>query len=541
MLQLLVEHSSMIDNSDGMLESCPLSVAMSQNWVPGVRYLLSKSVDLTQDDFVTKAVQQGQQEMLELLLEGGADVNETSPVFGFTPLHQACMSLVCPLNILELLIRHGADINKQCMSQNTALHYASQNMDLNKIKILFLNGANPHLKNKRGITPLEAGFGSGSNVHDFKAYLEIFAAFGTKMSKEMGDSIRSNDRDLYLSTEIPEIEELVKSFSSNVLPLLQLSRIAIRKMLDFTNGDHLTSLTGGTGFIGLNIQRKLLDNGWTPMVLTRRKKRFKDQGRVMDLADLNNQGLPDGLHGIINVAGLNLLNPFRRWNDQFIEDVTKSRVDLSYGLTSAITAMAEPPKVYISISGVAVYPTHDPSAKYTEEYTPPPFDWLSQFTKEWERANMLHEGYGVRTVCVRSGVVLGRDGGMIQQTYLPFFLGLGGPIGSGKQWFPWIHVEDLAGIFVHALTNENVSGILNGVAPEPVTNAGFAKAFGKALHRPAFIPLPSFVMQGVYGSTRSKMILQGQQVYPKRTLESGYQYLYPDIESACNQLAKKKK
>lgn len=134
------------------------------------------------------------------------------------------------------------------------------------------------------------------------------------------------------------------------------------------------------------------------------------------------------------------------------------------------------------------------------------------------------------------GVVLGNDGGSFQKMLLPFKLGLGGPIGSGKQWFPWIHIDDMAGIFMHALTNDNVNGILNGVSPEICTNQEFTRQFGTALHRPAFIPVPGFLLQAFFGETRASMVLEGQNVYPKRTLESGYQYLYPSLPAALNNL-----
>jgi len=129
---------------------------------------------------------------------------------------------------------------------------------------------------------------------------------------------------------------------------------------------------------------------------------------------------------------------------------------------------------------------------------------------------------------------LGRDGGMIQQIYYPFFFGVGGKIGSGSQWLPWIHITDLVGIFTHGVNNNSVSGILNGVAPETSTNLDFTKAFAKALGRPSILPLFEFQMNLVYGSERAKVILEGQKVIPKRTIESGYKFVYPDLKSACS-------
>lgn len=135
------------------------------------------------------------------------------------------------------------------------------------------------------------------------------------------------------------------------------------------------------------------------------------------------------------------------------------------------------------------------------------------------------------------GVVLGRGGGAIGHMLLPFRLGLGGPIGSGHQFFPWIHIGDLAGILAHALEASHVQGVLNGVAPaSTTTNAEFAQALGTALGRPAFIPLPSTVVQAIFGRERAIMLLEGQKVVPRRTLATGYQYSFPELGAALKEI-----
>lgn len=135
-------------------------------------------------------------------------------------------------------------------------------------------------------------------------------------------------------------------------------------------------------------------------------------------------------------------------------------------------------------------------------------------------------------------MVLGKDGGMIQQLYYPFFFGVGGKVGSGSQWLPWIHVEDLTGIFLHVLQNDSVTGILNGVAPTPATNSQFTQAFASAMSRPALIPVPAFAMKTVYGPERALVVLEGQKVLPVRTLSSGYVYKYPTVDVACKSFVK---
>lgn len=126
---------------------------------------------------------------------------------------------------------------------------------------------------------------------------------------------------------------------------------------------------------------------------------------------------------------------------------------------------------------------------------------------------------------------------MIAKLIVPFWLGAGGNLGSGKQWFPWVHVHDVANIIKYAIENDHATGVLNAVAPQPVTNAEFTRAFAKALWRPAVFPLPGFVVNTVFGAERGKAMLEGQKVIPKRTQELGYKFLYPDITSACKQFA----
>jgi len=137
-----------------------------------------------------------------------------------------------------------------------------------------------------------------------------------------------------------------------------------------------------------------------------------------------------------------------------------------------------------------------------------------------------------------AGIVLGRDGGAIKQMFMPFLFGVGGKLGSGEQWFPWIHVDDVAGIITHAIETDSVSGVLNAVAPLPATNSEFTEAFAKAMWRPAVFPVPAFALKWLYGPERAKALLEGQHVSPKRTLESNYQYLYPDLASACKEVAR---
>lgn len=192
--------------------------------------------------------------------------------------------------------------------------------------------------------------------------------------------------------------------------------------------------------------------------------------------------------------------------------------------------------VFINISGVSLYPCDGRERDESESGVGT--DFMSNLCLEWEKAAQLPAESQCRSVKIRTGVVLGRDGGMIQNLYLPFYLGLGGPIGKGTQPLPWIHIDDLCRLIQFAIEKETVTGVLNGTAPDIVTNLEFSKQFARALRRPAAIPLPEAVVKLIFGQERSVLLTTGPKVVPKRTLETGFRFEYPTIAEACRQLAK---
>ncbi|GAB1600070.1 epimerase family protein SDR39U1-like [Argonauta hians] len=289
---------------------------------------------------------------------------------------------------------------------------------------------------------------------------------------------------------------------------------------------------GGTGFVGRNLCHKLKSVGYNVIVVSRSAGSNK-----ITWNDLNVNGLPNDCKAVVNLAGENLMNPLRRWNTSFEKDLLDSRVNTTKALAEAISASKTPPEVFVNTSAVGFYaPDHEKC--YTEESPGGNHDFLARLCSEWEAASKLKPAVrdSVRHVTIRVGIVLGRDGGVIQNIYPVFYLGLGGKIGSGNQWFPWIHISDIVGIYKHAITNPEVRGVLNGVAPQPVTNLEFTQTFARAINRLAFFPVPSFVMNLVYGSERAKAVLEGQKVVPEQTLKSGYKYEYPSLASACRNL-----
>ncbi|XP_026229572.1 epimerase family protein SDR39U1 [Anabas testudineus] len=293
---------------------------------------------------------------------------------------------------------------------------------------------------------------------------------------------------------------------------------------------------GGSGFVGRELTRLLREKGHEVTLISRQP----GPGRIT-WGELESGGLPP-CEGAVNLAGENLMNPLRWWNESYKKDLFSSRIDTTKTLAQAIAASPSPPHSWVLVSGVGCY---KPSltAEYTEDSELTPFDLFSNLVKEWEASALLPENVAKNTkqVVVRSGIVLGRDGGAMKQMLLPFWLGLGGTLGSGRQPFPWIHVSDLAGIIAHGLeppadSPSPVPHVFNGVAPALNTNYEFTKELGQVLRRPTIFPVPVFVLNALMGSERAVVLTQGQKVIPKRTLEAGFQYKYPDLTSALKEI-----
>ncbi|KAF4117529.1 epimerase family protein SDR39U1 [Onychostoma macrolepis] len=292
---------------------------------------------------------------------------------------------------------------------------------------------------------------------------------------------------------------------------------------------------GGSGFVGRELTRLLKSKGHEITFISRQP----GPGKIT-WADVESRGLPP-CEGAVNLAGENIMNPLRWWNESYKKDLVSSRVNTTRILAQAIAASPTPPHSWVLVTGVACY---KPSlqTQYTEESEWTPFDFLSRLVKEWEAAGQLPENSAKKTrrVIIRPGAVLGRDGGAMKQMLIPFWLGLGGTLGSGRQPFPWIHVSDLAGIIAHALEPKEEPStepdVFNGVAPALNTNFEFTKELGKTLKRPTIFPVPGFFLDVFLGSERAVILTQGQKVVPKKTLESGFEFQYPDLTSALKEI-----
>jgi hypothetical protein len=239
----------------------------------------------------------------------------------------------------------------------------------------------------------------------------------------------------------------------------------------------------------------------------------------------------EGVEAVVNLVG----EPIdQRWTEEAKQRIMETRRQGTHNLAQAIEALERRPQVLVSQSAVGYY--GDRGEAEVTEADGPGGGFDSEVTQAWEQAAHELDGSGVRLVVVRSGQVLTRAGGMLAQLLTPFKLGLGGPLAGGGQYVSWIHIEDEVGILLWALDEEGVSGTVNATAPEPVTNREFSKALGRALGRPAIMPVPGYVLDLKFGRELGRVLRGGQRAVPKRTVELGYRFKHPDLDEALNDL-----
>ncbi len=234
---------------------------------------------------------------------------------------------------------------------------------------------------------------------------------------------------------------------------------------------------------------------------------------------------------VVHLAGQNVFG--KRWNDAYKQLLLDSRVQGTHNIAQALTRAPRrpdgPPKVLVNASAIGYYGAHG-DEELTEE-APPGDDFLARLCVQWEKEAHAVESAGVRCAIIRVGVVLDKQGGALAQLLTPFRLGVGGPVGSGRQYLSWIHHDDLVGLFLFALDRPECSGPMNGTAPHPVTNKEFAHALGHALGRPSFVWTPGFALRLVLGEA-AFIVNTGQRVLPKKAQALGYTYRFPGLDAA---------
>ncbi len=299
-------------------------------------------------------------------------------------------------------------------------------------------------------------------------------------------------------------------------------------------------ITGGTGLIGQALTADLLQDGHQVTVLTRAAHRASiPEGaniQQWDARTANGWGhLVEDTDAIVNLAGENIagqgLLP-KRWTAERKRQIHDSRIQAGEAITQAIMAASHTPQILIQASGIGYYgPLGD---ELVTETHPPGGDFLARLAVEWEASTSKVEERGIRRAIIRTSAVLSAKGGALPRLILPYKLFVGGPLGSGHQYLPWIHLTDEVGA-IRFLLNNNVSGPFNLVAPQPLTNAEFGKVVGRVLKRPSLLPAPGFAMRLMLGEV-STLVLEGQRALPKRLEEAGFTFRFPEAEVALRDL-----
>ena len=292
-------------------------------------------------------------------------------------------------------------------------------------------------------------------------------------------------------------------------------------------------VTGATGLIGSALCDALLSRGDEVVGLTRDPDKARPKNPTVHwyawqaTAERPPTEALTGVDGVVNLIGEEIN---QRLTDQAKVRIRESRLVSTRNLLQGIQAAPSKPKVFIGQSAIGYY--GDRGAKILDEESPPGNGFTADIPIDWETAERKAEGIVTRVVIFRTGLVISKRGGLLKQLLLPFKLGVGGPIAGGEQFMSWIHIGDEVGLLLWALDNDRVSGIVNATAPNPVTNRELSKALGRALHRPAFMPIPKIAVSALRGGELADAVAGGARVLPRRALDLGYEFRHPELDEA---------
>ena len=293
-------------------------------------------------------------------------------------------------------------------------------------------------------------------------------------------------------------------------------------------------ITGATGLIGSALQRSRRAKGDELLLASRKEP--KDKSFIQwDAKD--GFAEPDRLEGIdavVHLAGENLSG--LRWTDEKKKAIRDSRVLGTRSVVDAISHLKKKPKVFIASSAIGFY--GDRGDEEMTETSGPGKTFLADVCREWETESRRAEDSGIRTVLLRIGIVLSKDGGALAAMLMPFKLGLGGVVGTGRQWMSWIALADHIAVVDYVLENENIRGAVNSVSPNPVQNKEFTATMGEVLYRPTFIPVPEFAVHLAFGEMGDSLLLDSTKVVPKRLEQAGFKFKFPDLKKALENAVK---
>jgi hypothetical protein len=296
------------------------------------------------------------------------------------------------------------------------------------------------------------------------------------------------------------------------------------------------AISGATGLIGTALRESLRADGIEVIALSRKPSVPPLETIPWDVESGRfDASRLEQVDAVVNLAGEPIA---QRWNDRRKKAIRDSRVNGTKLLVEGLKSLKRRPKVLVSSSAVGFY--GDRGDEVLDESSTPGIGFLPDTCQAWERAAMEAMGLGIRTSVLRTGIVLSIRGGALKTMLLPFRLGIGGPLGGGRQWMSWIHIDDIVGAIRHILEKDDVMAAVNGTATNPVTNREFTRALGRALSRPAFLPAPTFGIKLAFGEMAS-ILIEGQRVVPKKLLETGYRFRFPELPGALADVLARKR
>lgn len=296
------------------------------------------------------------------------------------------------------------------------------------------------------------------------------------------------------------------------------------------------AITGATGFVGSRLVERLQAQGHQPLILTRNRASADRAFPTLEIVAYTPtesgswQQAIAGCDAVVHLAGEPIAES--RWTPERKQEILKSRQLSTQKIVEAIAQANPKPTVLVNASAIGYYGTSETAT--FDESSPAGNDFLSEVCQAWEAEAQKVKNAGVRLVILRLGIVLG-DGGALAKMTPPFKVFAGGPIGTGRQWFSWIHRDDLVNLILEAVTRKDIEGVFNATAPNPVRMTELCQTIGETLNRPSWLPVPSFALEALLGEG-AKVVLEGQQVLPKRTTSYGFKYRYPTVKQALAEI-----
>jgi uncharacterized protein len=287
-------------------------------------------------------------------------------------------------------------------------------------------------------------------------------------------------------------------------------------------------ITGASGLVGKALQRSFSEKGYEMLLASR-----SDHKAATDIKWTVDQGFSEperleGLDAVVHLAGESVSG--LRWTDEKKKAIKDSRVLGTRSVVDAISRLKARPKVFVAASAIGFY--GERGDEEVSESSTAGHGFLADVAKEWEGEARRAEDAGIRTVLLRTGIVLSKDGGALATMLLPFKMGVGGVVGSGKQWMSWISIDDHLAVINFVIENENIRGAVNAVSPNPVTNEEFTKTMGEVLYRPTFIPLPEIAVSMLMGEMGDALLLTSTKVLPARLQQAGFEFAFPELKVA---------